>query len=55
MSGIPQFHYSRDWTNPADFPTHQNNEAQNRADLEEAKREWETYWNNVVLPALTGP
>lgn len=54
MSGIPQFHYSRDWTNPADFPTHQNNEAQNRADLEEAKREWETYWNNVVLPALTG-
>lgn len=54
MSSIPQFHYSRDWTNPADFPAHQNNEAQNRADLEEAKREWETYWNNVVLPALTG-
>ncbi|MBR0282806.1 MAG: hypothetical protein IJQ81_14685 [Oscillibacter sp.] len=51
---IPQFHYSRDWTNPADFPTHQNNEAQNRADLEEAKTEWENYWNNVVLPALTG-
>lgn len=54
MPNIPQFHYGRDWTNPADFPTHQNNEAQNRADLEEAKTEWETYWNNVVLPALTG-
>ena len=54
MMSIPQFHYTRDWTNPADFPTHQNNEAQNRADLEEAKREWENYWNNVVLPALTG-
>lgn len=51
---IPQFHFSRDWTNPADFPTHQNNEAQNRADLEEAKTEIENYLNNVLIPAVTG-
>lgn len=54
MPNIPEFHFSRDWTSPADFPTHQNNEAQNRADLEEAKTEIETYLNNTLIPALTG-
>lgn len=52
MPSIPQFHSSRDWTSPADFPTHQNNEAQNRADLQEWFTQWETYWNSDVLPVL---
>lgn len=54
MANIPQFHYDRDWRNPADFPTYQNNEQQNRADLQEFFTAWENYWNNVVLPALGG-
>ena len=49
---IPEFHSLRNWTNPADFPTHQSNEQQNRADLQEWFTRWETYWNNQVLPAL---
>ena len=54
MPNIPQFHFSRDWTNHADFPTHETSEAQNRADLQEAKTEIQSYINNILIPALTG-
>ena len=49
---FPPFHYSRSWQNPADYPTHQTSEEQNRADLQGSFTEWETYWNNTFLPAL---
>ena len=52
MPNLPQFHASRDWTNPADFSTHQNNESQNRADLQEWFTRWENWFNNIFLPAL---
>lgn len=47
---IPRLHYTKNWEDPADYATHQNNEVQNRKDLQSLFTEIATYLNNVMLP-----
>ena len=47
---IPRLHYTKNWEDPADYATHQNNEVQNRKDLQSLFTEIATYVNNVMLP-----
>ena len=47
---IPRLAYTKNWENPADYATHQNNEIQNRKDMQSLFAEIATYVNTVMLP-----
>ena len=47
---IPRLQYTKNWENPADYATRQNNEVQNRKDIQSLFTEIATYLNNVMLP-----
>ncbi|MBR0281558.1 MAG: hypothetical protein IJQ81_08205 [Oscillibacter sp.] len=47
---IPRLTYSKNWEDPADYATRQNNEVQNRKDLQSLFTEIASYINNVMLP-----
>lgn len=47
---IPRLQYTKNWENPGDYATRQNNEIQNRRDMQSLFTEIETYLNNVMLP-----
>ena len=47
---IPRLSYTKNWEDPADYATHQNNEIQNRKDIQSLFTEIETYVNHVMLP-----
>ncbi|MBR3569847.1 MAG: hypothetical protein IKN96_03460 [Oscillibacter sp.] len=47
---IPRLQYTKNWENPADYATRQNNEVQNRKDIQSLFAEIATYINNVMLP-----
>lgn len=49
---IPRLEYLRTWEDPADFPTHQTSEVQNRRDLQSLFAEIRSYVNDVLLPVL---
>lgn len=44
--------YSKDWRNPADFPTIETDEAKVRADMQLLYTEIQTFLNNVLIPAM---
>lgn len=46
---IPTFEFTRNWENPADFPTIESSEAQVRADLQALHDETKNYFNHVLL------
>ena len=45
--------FSRDWNNPADFPTTELDEAVVRADLQSLHDETKAYLNENLVPKLT--
>lgn len=45
--------FSKNWTNPDDFPTFEPNEAQVRADAQLLHDETKTYINEYLLPAIS--
>ncbi len=47
-----RLHYKKDWNNPADFPTHEDSEAQVRLDLQFHPDAVRDYLNDTLLPAL---
>lgn len=47
-----RLHYKKDWNNPADFPTHEDSEAQVRLDLQFHPDAVRDYVNDTLLPAL---
>ena len=47
---IPRLSYTKNWEDPADYATHQNNEIQNRKDIQSLFTEIQTYVNDVMLP-----
>ena len=44
--------FTKDWTNPADFPTYEPNEVQVRADMQLLFNEIKYYLNGVLSPAV---
>lgn len=45
--------FTKDWTNPVDFPTYEDNETQVRADIQCLYDEIKNYINRTLLPGLT--
>ena len=52
MERVPRLSYTRDWEDPADFPSHEDSEIQNRRDIQSLFTEVRTYLNDVMLPVL---
>lgn len=44
--------YSRDWRNPADFPTVEANETKVREDMQALYTEIQSFLNNILIPAI---
>lgn len=49
---IEQLKFTKDWTNPADFPTVETDEVQVRQDLQQLHGEVRDYLNGTLLPAI---
>lgn len=49
---IANFSFTKDWTNPTDFPTIVSGETQVRADMQLLHDEAKAYINNTLLPQL---
>ena len=49
---LDKLSYSKDWTNPTDFPTVETDEAQVRADQQLLYDEIKTFLNTKLIPAL---
>ena len=49
---IEQLKFTKDWTNPADFPTVETDEVQVRQDLQQLHSEVRDYLNGTLLPAI---
>lgn len=49
---IPALRFTKDWTNPADFPAYESNEAQVREDLQHLHNETKTFINEQVVPRI---
>ena len=50
---IDSFSFTKDWTNPVDFPTYEDNETQVRDDMQYLFNELKAYINEILLPGLT--
>lgn len=46
--------FTKDWTNPSDFPTYQDNESTVRADIQCLHNETKNYINNQLITSLNG-
>lgn len=46
--------FTKDWTNPSDFPTYQDNESMVRSDMQCLHNETKNYINNYLLATLNG-
>ena len=44
--------FSREWTDPEDFPTYEGSEEQVRADMQSLHTEMQTYVNQTVVPKI---
>ena len=49
---LDKLSYSKEWTNPTDFPTVETDEAQVRADQQLLYDEIKTFLNTKLIPAL---
>lgn len=49
---IQKFEFTKDWTNPTDFPTFQPDEKQVREDQQELHNQTRDFINNVLLAAV---
>lgn len=49
---IPALRFTKDWTNPSDFPTHEKNEEQVRADMQYLFNEIKNWLNETLIPAV---
>lgn len=49
---IANLRYTKDWTNPSDFPTYEPNETQVRADMQYLFNEIKTWLNETLIPAV---
>ena len=49
---IPKFDFTKHWTNPADFPAIETDEAQVRADMQALHDETRDYFNERLLPHI---
>lgn len=49
---INEFKFTKDWNNPEDFSTYENDEARVRADLQLLHDEAKTFINDVLIPFL---
>lgn len=55
MAGnIPALRFTKDWTNPADFPAHEASEDRVRADMQLLHNEVKTFINEQVVPRVNG-
>lgn len=52
---IKEFEFTKDWRNPADFPTYEGNEGNVRADLQWLFDEIKQYLNGELLPGIETP
>lgn len=50
--GIKSLEFTKDWTNPEDFPTTASNETQARANIQLLHNEIKEYLNKTVKPVL---
>lgn len=49
---VPQFDFTKKWTNPADFPAYESDEVKVRADMQALHDETRDFLNHVLLPYL---
>ena len=49
---LDKLSYSKNWTNPEDFPTYEADETQVRADMQLLHSETQKYLNEVLVPKL---
>lgn len=49
---ITELRYTKDWTNPSDFPTYEPNETQVRADMQFLFNEIKHWLNTILVPAV---
>lgn len=52
MATIAPLNFTKDWTDPSDFPTTEPDEAQARADMQELHNQTREYINNTLVPAI---
>jgi len=52
MAELGNFEFTKDWTNPTDFPTYEPSEAQVRADMQELYDEIKDYLNGDLITGI---
>lgn len=52
MNDLTELRFTKDWTNPGDFPTHESSEAQVRADMQYLFNEIRDWLNQKLLPVV---
>lgn len=52
MATIAPLNFTKDWTDPSDFPTTEPDEARARADMQELHNQTREYINTTLVPAI---